>query len=212
MYLGESRPRRTGLPEQVKTDHMLFSEHNKNLRKIHEDLCRLIEAEYADDPILNQIRILLEHILAQGSSCETPVYASLCEIQQILDKLDEVKVQIDGDNIDVNLNLDDLENLLEDLLDQLKTPNTNHFVLDAPVYNNVKQYEISDGGTLTIPGGSVHSISYKVISGTCSITIGSDTLTYTAGESDTEEVTTLIVQQYVFTAGSSSTIKIKTIS
>ena len=31
----------------------------------------------------------LEDILAQGSSCETPVYASLCEIQQILDKLDE---------------------------------------------------------------------------------------------------------------------------
>lgn len=83
--------------------------------------------------------------------------------------------------------------------------------IQGTLYNNVKQYELIDGQTLTIPANSVHSISYKIISGNVDIKIGNDTLTYQEGEFDSEEASTLIAQEYVFNVPTQGKIKIKTI-
>ena len=44
-----------------------------------------------------------------GTSCSTPNYTSLCELQQILDALNAIKVEVDGD---VNVNLNQIEDLI----------------------------------------------------------------------------------------------------
>lgn len=90
-----------------------------------------------------------------------------------------------------------------DIITNLLTPTS---------YNNVTQYELGASDTLTIPASSVHSISYKIIDGTCDITIGADTFTYGENESDMEVATTLINQEYVFETALLSKVRIKTIS
>lgn len=78
-------------------------------------------------------------------------------------------------------------------------------------YNNIKHEETSST-PIIIPANTVHSISYKILSGVVDITIGTNTLSYQAGEADTEEATTLINQQYTFTPDPvGGVVKIKTI-
>ena len=50
-----------------------------------------------------------------GTSCTTPSFTKLCELQQILDALNAIKIQINGDDIAINMNLNDLELLTTQL-------------------------------------------------------------------------------------------------
>lgn len=79
-------------------------------------------------------------------------------------------------------------------------------------YNNVTQYEAEFNSPVTITGNTVHSISYKILTGSVDITIGTNTLNYIIGEGDGEEATTLIQQTYIFTPLLGGKVKIKTIN
>jgi len=79
-------------------------------------------------------------------------------------------------------------------------------------YNNVNHYLLDNTNPiLTIPANTVHSISYKIIDATVDISINGTILPYIVGESDMEEATTLIANEYVFNA-TNGKIKIKTIN
>ena len=80
----------------------------------------------------------------------------------------------------------------------------------ANQYNTVTQQDITSGVT-TIAANTVHSISYIVLQGTCTITINGVSSVYAAGESSEEEGSGLINVPYVFTPGTSSRVRIKTI-
>lgn len=79
-------------------------------------------------------------------------------------------------------------------------------------YNNVSHYLLdSTNPILTIPANTVHSISYKIINATVDISIDGINLPYVLGESDMEEATTLIANEYIFDA-TNGKVKVKTIN
>jgi hypothetical protein len=79
-------------------------------------------------------------------------------------------------------------------------------------YNNVQHYLLdSTNPILIIPANTVHSISYKIINGTVDISIDGVILPYVLGESDMEEATTLIANEYIFDA-TNGKVKIKTVN
>lgn len=240
------------------SEKQYFESKLKSLKNtIHTNICCLKEQNKSESDetqeILNtafsEIKTLLEEIAAGGggtgtgssvgTSCENPSFTTLCELQQLLDKLDEIKIQINGDDVTINMNLDEIEALLtttnsvlEELntgisttnttLDQILQENQNIDSNTADIltilqqnnvqYNNVTQYLVDDSTpSLLISANTVHSISYKVLQGTVDISIGSTTLPYITGEADMEEATTLIVQDYEFTPQAGAVVKIKTI-
>lgn len=106
-----------------------LGELNKRLRimtdSINSNLCCLkdiIEKEFGE----------VEEILLHpfGETCDKPSYVKLCDLETLLDKLESLKVQINGDDIEINMNLDDVERELLDLQEQLKQVDTNHFIVD----------------------------------------------------------------------------------
>ena len=79
-------------------------------------------------------------------------------------------------------------------------------------YNNVQHYLLDNTNPiLIIPANTVHSISYKIINATVDISIDGVILPYVLGESDMEEATTLIANEYIFDA-TNGKVKIKTIN
>lgn len=83
----------------------------------------------------------------------------------------------------------------------------------SPAYDVVEHYIVNDAtGPFTIPADTVHSISYKVLSGTVDISIDGVVLPYSKGEFDAEEATTTLAVEYVFTPKPKSCIKVKIIT
>lgn len=173
----------------------ILNELAKKIGKLNKDLCcKLNELIDAIDP-------------SGASTCENPVYTNLCQIDDLTSRLDGIINAVENITIDVGdvtFDTQPLEDLLTEIINVLEnSPDQN-------TYNNVKQQETTSA-TITINANSVHSISYKILAGTVNITIGTDTLSYTQGESDSETADTLIVQQYVFTPQAGARVKIKTI-
>ena len=150
-------------------------------------------------------------LLTKGESCTNPIYIQDCVLENTLVSFQPK----DCNDLDVGTPINALPVIsvtkqivaicnVQELADAINANTPTQ-------YNNVKQYLLDAGNpTLTVPGGTVHSISYKVLSGTVDITIGADTLPYVKFEADMEEADGLIVQTYVFDA-TLGEIKIKVI-
>lgn len=67
-------------------------------------------------------------------------------------------------------------------------------------YNTVTQTELNDGGVLSIPASTYHSITFIVVSGSVDISIGGGpALTYSATTTATFEATTLLTNTFDLT-------------
>lgn len=87
------------------------------------------------------------------------------------------------------------------------------FICRTKGYNINEQFVVSDTDTLTLAANTYHSISYVIISGTASITIGGTTLTpVSQGYSGDDTATTLLTNSTTITGLSTGTlISVKTI-
>lgn len=138
------------------------------------------------------------------SDCTDPVYVSICQTGEFQ------PTDCDGNPVGPVL---EVLPVLSVGKQTVHVCNIDEFAtaVQGQLYNSVAQQE-TNSTPITIPGNTVHAISYKIISGTVDITIGATTLTYAAGEADSEQASTLITQTYVFTPVSGGKVKIKTIS
>lgn len=186
-----------------------LNEIAKKLGKLDKDLCCKLTELINNTP---------------ESSCDAPTYASLCELAELTSRLDGIinavnNIEITAENInlnadEINLNVTDLETLatqtnvlLNDLLTQLTTADTNHVIVDnfPANYNNLAISTVSGLTSASFPSsGNYHSVSFTVIDGTANFTIGANTATgLPTGFSQEFTASTVIANNLTITGASS---------
>jgi len=80
----------------------------------------------------------------------------------------------------------------------------------STLYNGFDQQEINDGQSISVPGGSVHSLTLVVKSGNVDVElVGGEVHTYAAGSTFTITASTLIEPSYTFAVGTGKAYLIK---
>lgn len=194
MFLGESNKKAYGVPTQQTTNFTQLSELNKKVRNLHnvlnKNICCLRDLNQIEfdqtQVILTEIRELLELSTPVGQSCDTPVYASLCELQQILDKLDEIKTSGNGGNGG------DGDSTTE--------------------YNNNSAQVSTENVPIVLAANSYHSVSIVVLNATATITIDGVSFSVSQGYSNTWEASTLLANEISVVTPTSGAVIVTTIN
>lgn len=135
MNLGGAYNPGRNIPENTKTNSQLLTEQNKNLRKLTEKICCLVDKDFGTGggttidytSLLNQLITLLTSInqeVERGAACTDPQFVEICNQLDISD----LQTALDA----INTNTDNLETLIIASNSLLTTIKTN---LDALITN-----------------------------------------------------------------------------
>lgn len=69
-----------------------------------------------------------------------------------------------------------------------------------PIYNNIRHVYLNNNQTITIPLGTVHEVSFHVLGGTASVSVGGTAVTLPLTAKDTFTATKLINKEIIITA------------